>query len=407
MNPAGRRRGALTEAVVERGLSSPFFLLDVGCSGGIDRRWRAFGHRLRAIGFDPLVAEIERLSQDNAHPEVRYEAGFVTCRGYEELFPARLRDDRVASKNNDPFQRTSAVAAMERMPMPYIQTFFNSGAPVVWSERRIVLDEVFVQPGERARVDFVKIDTDGHDIAVILGAEGIMQAGGILGLNVEVQLHGAVQEFANTFANIDRVLRGQGFSLFDLPLNRYSRAALPAPFVLDRVGPTTSGQHLWGKAFYCRDLAAPDYERMWAYEVTSERVMKLACLFDLFDLPDCAAELLVHRGQFLDRTTLAAWLDRLVAPDTPGAYADHMAAFGADFTSLYRSRTQTEAGSGKFGSQNGAAAVQRLQARVAELVRKNAELRDRLTERRRHVERLTRRIEELQSAPETDRQPPR
>src|SRR5215216_1816179 len=88
---------------------SDFFLIDVGASGGIERHWSVFGDRLRAIGFEPLVAEAQRLQQRAAGTKINYEAAFVTCRDFDRLFPPELRNDRIRSKNNDPFQRASAV----------------------------------------------------------------------------------------------------------------------------------------------------------------------------------------------------------------------------------------------------------------------------------------------------------
>ena len=43
-------------------LSGNFTLVDIGCSGGINPTWRTWGSHLRAFGFDPNLAEIERLS---------------------------------------------------------------------------------------------------------------------------------------------------------------------------------------------------------------------------------------------------------------------------------------------------------------------------------------------------------
>ena len=85
-----RRREALTERIVELGLwgESPFFLVDVGCSGGIERRWRSFGTRLQGVGFDPLVAEVERLNALRADAGMVYEAACVTCHNYEERLPS-------------------------------------------------------------------------------------------------------------------------------------------------------------------------------------------------------------------------------------------------------------------------------------------------------------------------------
>ena len=404
MAQADRREAVLAERVIAGRLwgSSPFFLLDVGCSGGIEQRWHVFGNSLRAVGFDPLVTEIDRLNAANTQAGVSYVAAFVTAHEYERLFPRQQRDDLIASKNDDPFQRVSAVAAQSRAEVSYVQEVFNAGAPVVMSDRTVALDDA-VDASERAHVDFLKIDTDGHDIEAVLGADAIMAAGGILGLKVEVQLHGAIHPYANTFANIDRVLRERGFTLFDLTTYRYSRSHLPAPFVFDIAAQTTSGQVVWGDAIYFRDLGSLDYERMWTYEITPERVLKLACLFDLFDLPDCAAELLVNRGAFLQPDVRDSLLD-LLATGEPGSYKQHVAAFEKDFKAFYLSRLRKaqemavdldeEGGEGEAQSK----LVRHLRARLVSLREKNASLRERLKARSERIEQLTRRLEREQKS---------
>jgi len=327
-----RPSGALARRIVEEDLwgTRPFFLLDVGCSGGLSPRWSTFGERLRAVGFDPLVTEIDRLNGLNTHRGVTYEAAFVI--GKDPASP-ESGNDPVADRSNQSFERTSAVAAGRQMPTTYAQAIFNAGAPLVFTDRRFTLDD-YVSAVEHPDVDFLKVDTDGHDIEVIEGASGIMAAGGLLGLEVEVQFHGLLHDRANTFANIDRLLRRSGFSLFDLDLRRYSRADLPAPFARDTPAQTVSGQVAWAEALYLRDLASPRYEDLWSYAITRERVMKLASLFEVFELPDCAAELLRKRGDFLDPAIQEALLDLLVS-DEPGAHAALLAEFEQDFTLFY------------------------------------------------------------------------
>jgi FkbM family methyltransferase len=205
--------------------SASMFLLDIGASGGVERRWSVFGDRLKAIGFDPLVAEVERLNRLERRPGVRYEAAFVGARNYDSLFPPQLRSDPIATRSDYPWSRVSAIAAQQQLRESYIQLVFNAGAPVVVTERHIALDD-FIPRADHLSVDFVKIDTDGHDIEVLLGAEEILTAGGVLGLSVEMQHQGAVHSYANTFDNIDRFLRGHGFSLFVLRSFPYSRTAL-------------------------------------------------------------------------------------------------------------------------------------------------------------------------------------
>src|SRR5437879_8943507 len=55
-----------------------FSLLDIGCSGGIDPRWRSFGANLRALGIDSSQAECERLRQAETNANVEYVAAFAS-----------------------------------------------------------------------------------------------------------------------------------------------------------------------------------------------------------------------------------------------------------------------------------------------------------------------------------------
>ena len=41
--------------------ASPLTIIDVGASGGLDLLWRSYEPNLRALCFDPLVAEMDRL----------------------------------------------------------------------------------------------------------------------------------------------------------------------------------------------------------------------------------------------------------------------------------------------------------------------------------------------------------
>jgi len=64
-------------SLVADALGVPFRLLDVGCSGGLDPRWRAFGSRLQAIGIDASRAECTRLAKAETLPGVEYVPTFV------------------------------------------------------------------------------------------------------------------------------------------------------------------------------------------------------------------------------------------------------------------------------------------------------------------------------------------
>lgn len=260
----------------------PMFVVDVGASGGIDGYWFEFGNQLKAIGFDPLTTEIERLSA-NAPAEVAYVAAWVTS-----------RSPHVPSDSPDThfFSRTSAVRAAEIGAFDYAREYFNAGAEMTLATQRIVLDDYF-DADDAQQIDFIKIDTDGHDFEVLRGCDRILRTGGVLGVSIEAQFQGAVSEGSGVFSDVDSFLRNRGFSLFDLEVYRYSRAALPAPFVYDIPAQTTTGQVFWGDALYLRDLGHPSYASMWPFSPERVTILKLVCLLEMFGMPDCAAELVL------------------------------------------------------------------------------------------------------------------
>lgn len=313
-------------------VSEDFWLIDVGVSGGLDQYWRLWGTALHAVGFDPLVREIERLRAVETSPNISYETAFVICPSYDRFFSPAERDDPVATKNNRSFSRSSSLAAIEAMKMDYSRDIYNAGLPLELSDRHVSLDDYVVQH-EIPFVDFIKIDTDGHDIEVLFGAEKMLISRRVLGVALEANFHGPLHKAANTFANIDLFLRSHGYSLYDLEPYRYSRRELPAPFVYRIPAQTVTGQLQWGDALYLRDFSNPNYQAMFSMQPTTPEIMKLACLFELFGLPDCAAELLEQYRELIDPLSpVDTLLDALVPDESmwKSNYRSYMKSFSND-----------------------------------------------------------------------------
>ena len=305
------------------------FLVDVGASGGIDRAWLSLQPQLRAVGFDPLVNEVQRLNADNPYPKINYVDAFVVAHDYERLLPPPFAADKVRSRDNSSFARSSSLRAEKLGNMNFQKEIFNSGQEMVYSSNHIELDQYFQGP-DRDGLDFLKIDTDGSDYQVLTGARQILESKAILGVTIECQFHGVVHDEANLFCNIDRFLRARGFSLYDLDVHRYSRADLPCPFVYDIPAQTLRGQIQWGEALYFRDLANPDYSRMWGHDYDVSKMLKLVCLFELFFLQDCAVELILrNRSAFEAILPVERCLDLLTPAGHHHArsFADHEREF--------------------------------------------------------------------------------
>jgi FkbM family methyltransferase len=318
----------MTMAVAEAGLlaDEPFTLVDVGCSLGIDSVWRFFGGHLRAFGFDPDIIECERLQRIESNPGIRYypmavglpeDSDFLRAKAvYDATHPLYWRSVWGRSTALDPrFTPASRVA--------------GHGIPAEVAETAKIGVSEFLEHQEVGSVDFVKVDTDGSELEVLLSAEKSIESRRILGFMVECLYQGSDHETSDTFHNIDRFMKRHGFMVYSMTVNKYSRAVLPAPFVYSFPAQTNWGQALWGDVVFLRDLGAPSQSTP---ELSVAKIIKLACLYEIFCVPDCAVELILQsRERIAARVDPGALLD-LVTPPLHGgaltyqAYLDAIAA---------------------------------------------------------------------------------
>lgn len=167
-------------------------------------------------------------------------------------------------------------------------------------------------------LDFIKIDTDGDDYKVILSSLDVMTNSPVLGVYIEINFSGNGEE-PNSFHNVDKTMRSLGFDLFDIKhISRYSVAALPTPYDHWGFSQNIYGRISQGNALYLRDPCTLR-DMVWPLPLFSEKeqiplqrshrqssavspkcpelspdqLLKLACLFEIFDMPDHAAEILI------------------------------------------------------------------------------------------------------------------
>lgn len=327
--PLLTRRTAATNQLA----SDPFVLIDVGASGGIEGHWRNFDPHLVAYGIEPLVRECERLNRAEPSERIRYFPCFVNDGVPVTGNPSSTRSPLWST---EAYSRTSALAAQDILKMSFTQRFNHQDPDIVMSDQHVSLD-AFVRTHGIQSVDFVKVDTDGYDLQVLRGAAAMLSETTVLGLFVECQLQGPTSDDANVFANIDRELRRRGFSLFDLEVYRYSRAALPGHFAYEIPAQTLEGQVIWGDALYLRDVTLSGYFEQWG-SLSAQKLLKLACLHEIFGMPDCAAELLRANASalspLLDIDDVLDLLAREIEPSAR-SYAQHMRKFQSDPTSFY------------------------------------------------------------------------
>ncbi|MEA2812096.1 MAG: hypothetical protein QOJ17_6237 [Rhodospirillaceae bacterium] len=280
----------------------PLIVVDVGARGGIEWFWKAFGDDIRTIAFEPDPEECARL-QAAAEKNVTYLPVALDAEsGARTLHVARFS----AASSFYPNDRTWCGR-------------FDFGDSLAVESRIEVRTTTLREALAGRQPDFIKLDVEGAELDVLRGAD----LGAVLGLVSEVRFSKKMSG-CPTFAELDAFCHAAGFELFDLDLYRYTRRALPYPYLYDYrddagqpvAGPTVQGQPLIGDALYFRD------------GLTAAQPMKLACLFEVFGLNDCAAEVVqAHRSAF------APWADPdlllgLLVPEVKGeklSFPDHIA----------------------------------------------------------------------------------
>lgn len=317
----------MTKYLVKAGVlkKDPFTLLDVGCSGGIFDIWRVFDKYLISHGFDPQQSEVDRLNENESYEGIHYHAFHIGLPDTHEFCVERSKTD--TPEYFTPWERLSAMAFNETAGSDAPPQDNPVGEDL--TSRKITIAE-FVMEKSIASVDFIKIDTDGFELEALHSCEDVWESRNVLGALVETFYAGGPNPTDNTFHNIDRFMKSKGFQIFNMEINRYSRKVLPAPFKYNIYAQTHWGQPQWGDVLYLRDGAARDYEKVWKDQLSVEKIFKLACLYEMYQVPDCAVEMfLVHKKrleQYVD-------VDKLIEVLTPPlrgkemSYSQYLSAF--------------------------------------------------------------------------------
>jgi hypothetical protein len=363
------RRDSPSARLLAAALSDRFTLLDIGCSGGIDAGWNLFGEGLHAFGFDPGRHEIERLAAAERRPNVRYINGFV---GLPDGHPAK--GAAVDPWRLDPWGRLSAYRTQQLQ-----QERAAAAAPLaegaeqedlmarnLWREAaladpaRPIHLPAFLDAEGVVDVDFIKIDVDGTDFEILQSLESRLSDPPVLGAVLEVNFFGGPGPQVNSFHNVDRFMRAQGFDLFDLTVRRYALAALPRPYLypLPLASQTTAGRPWQGDALYLRDVGYPFAQSLPGRDASAwsdDKLLKLATLYAMTGLLDQAAELLILSRERLSlRLDIDAALDvmtresqdsepELWAERRFSSYGDYIAAYEADDPAFYGAQARRAA----------------------------------------------------------------
>ena len=285
-----------------------YTIADVGARGGIAPMWKPLTQWANFIGFDPDENECANLNR--LFDRVTF-------------YPVALHDH----DGEDKFCVTRSPFCHGHFGVnkSYYGRFPSYPINEVLNEQTMKYNtfDKFADQYELGHVDFIKIDTEGSELAVLRGAKGSLESRQVIGVLSELWWDPHIKN-QPSFAEMDIFLREAGFFLFDIVTHRYPRSTLPiGHLVLSKIEGTLHvsapkwnehGQILTGDALYLRDpivdLSGPNPSPFKWDDVS---ILKMIALLDMFNYSDAAIELAgFYRSRFVVPVDVDALLDLLV-----------------------------------------------------------------------------------------------
>jgi FkbM family methyltransferase len=238
--------------------------------------WNMFSPNLNIYGFD---ADADACKKMNADLELNKIAWT------EKHIPLALW--------NTPGKATLYVTkhpgstSLYQPDQSYIKRYMGNSAYmelVSTVEIDVTTLDIFCQSEKINEIDFLQIDVQGSELQVLEGASWLLEKS-VLAINVEVEFTRLYTK-QPLFRDVDMFLSNQGFTLLDLSNRHYDhRRSVP-------IGTEARpGTLIWADAFYFRDLIREDYNTPLK---TPDQILKLACIADILNFTDYAAELLEY-----------------------------------------------------------------------------------------------------------------
>jgi FkbM family methyltransferase len=271
----------------------PIVIVDVGARGGADGSWKSLPLSSKVIAFEPDDQECVRLNlreQEEGENRITY-------------FPIALGQKRGLV----PFFRTASPHCSSNLrPLEELCDRFPIFEGIaIQSEYEIdvvPLDE-WCRENDVRTVDFIKLDTQGSELDILIGAEQILESTLIIETEIEFN---PIYENQPLFGDLDSHLRASGFELWGLDSLNYCQmtGTTLATTHVQTAGdgrvlgaPRPSGQLMWAQAFYIRTpllTTVPKHGTKSLEVLTSQRkrALDIALARGLDDLADTLEHIL-------------------------------------------------------------------------------------------------------------------
>jgi len=209
-----------------------FHIIDIGCRGELNPKWKPIEHKVNLHGFDPDQEECERLSRkSNNFKSVTYHSFAVAGHsGTATLYKTR----------------SGACYSLLKPDTEWLARFsFHELFDILGEEQLTVRDLSHIEALTGLDIDILKIDSQGLELEILKGAEELVEKS----FYVETE-SGFTPNYIHesTQAQVDEYMRSKGFLLFDLVLSRMTH---------DNIFKDVNKHHsmlLWSESIWLKDF---------------------------------------------------------------------------------------------------------------------------------------------------------
>lgn len=245
-----------------------------------------FGKNLTVFGFDAMNEECYRLQEFFKSKVGTYtiEPAMLTA---PKEYVKRIEEDKLKFKNLSWWSRSWTKYCQDKFQDRESDKYV--GFETKWSDREIILDDYLKDKGD---VDFIKIDIDQPDSGCLEGCLQTLKNKNVYAIEMEVNMNRTHGPTSRSLVDVGLKMIEQGYSICSISgLLKYSKLALPSPFLQVDYSQTQTGQHNQCDVLFIKDHYYDTDNHLDEQKLIKK--LKLCSLFKLYDLTDMAVEILL------------------------------------------------------------------------------------------------------------------
>lgn len=245
----------------------PIYIVDVGASGGLHSRWpKIADSNFKAVLFEPDPREYDRLKQSVGK-------NYIVLNSALSNLPKEHKFNLCQQQTNSSIFLPN-IELLDKYPE--VERFDVVNTITIKTD---TMDNQLHNAG-LIEVDFIKIDTQGYDLAILEGAEKTLE--NVIGLEIEVEF---LPMYKNQplFPEVNQFVTSHGFELFDLKRYYWRRRNISHKY-----GATKKGQMIFADALYFRTPEKICSEK----NVSEDKILRTAAVYLAYEYFDLAEVIL-------------------------------------------------------------------------------------------------------------------